>query len=245
MNWVQELVRVERLCEYATGSCLKFIKGTASGSWVFWEVYSAFQENFCGFTGTVNCVTHIGIWGKCLALPGHPNLVPLAMWFLLSLNSSRGLSRWFKMEGCCFLSSTGHFYMIACVLMWGKCMYGIWKWFQLFNIYFKWKDNFGTCPDFKINQLKYLLPRHAFSLNVLIDWFPTTISVIFLTGECGKGKCCFCCSSSTIQLLIRPLEWKEHWFSVIAWFHITAFDNVFEFFKSSKERVLNNGCVRW
>lgn len=112
MNWVQELVRVERLCEYATGSCLKFIKGTASGSWVFWEVYSVFQENFRGFTGTVNCVTHIGIWGKCLALPGHPNLVPLAVWFLLSLNS-RGLSRWFKMEGCSFLSSIGHFYMIA------------------------------------------------------------------------------------------------------------------------------------
>lgn len=40
-----------------------------------------------------------------------------------------------------------------------------------------------------------------------------------------------------------PPSGKEHWFSVIAWFPVTAFGNVFEFFKRSKEETISNGCI--
>lgn len=40
-----------------------------------------------------------------------------------------------------------------------------------------------------------------------------------------------------------PPSEKEHWFSIIAWFPVTAFGNVFEFFKRSKEETISNGCI--
>lgn len=92
---------------------------------------------------------------------------------------------------------------------------------------------------------------NAFWLTVLTHWFTFGCWRQYSQpDEDGKEKAFLKKSQASFTVSRQlssctgPQPGKEHWFSIIAWFPVTAFGNVFEFFKRSKEETISSGLYK-